>query len=148
MAQPMTQTIRPASHSDAEPIAGLLDELGYATSVDEARAQLERVLAREDGGVLVAEVGDEVVGVAAYQLGVLLERARPQCRLTTLVVSADHRRHGVAQSLVASVESAAHDAGCFRVEVTTHPQRTDALAFYEAAGFTPRPHRLIKTLDT
>jgi GNAT superfamily N-acetyltransferase len=148
MAQPLTQTVRLARLSDAETIAGLLDELGYPTSVDEARVQLERVLVRDDGGVLVAELGDEVVGVAAYQLVALLERARPQCRLTTLVVGADHRRHGVAHALVASVESAARDAGCFRVEVTTHPERTDALAFYEAAGFTPRPHRLIKRLDS
>jgi GNAT superfamily N-acetyltransferase len=148
MAHPVTQMIRLARLSDAEPIARLLDELGYPTSEDEARARLERVLVRDDGGVLVAELGDEVVGVAAYQLGVLLERARPQCRLTTLVVGAGHRRRGVAHALVQSVESAARDAGCFRVEVTTHPERTDALAFYEAAGFAPRPHRLIKRLDS
>lgn len=146
MAQPVTQTIRRARVSDAEPIAGLLDELGYPTSADEARTQLERMLVRDDAGVLVAEVGDEVAGVAAYQLGVLLERARPQCRLTTLVVGADHRRSGLAHGLIAGVESAAREAGCFRVEVTTHPERTAALALYEAAGFTKRPHRLIKKL--
>jgi hypothetical protein len=82
MAQPATQTIRLARLSDAEPIAGLLDELGYPTS------------------------GDQVAGV----------------------------------------ESAAREADCFRLEVTTHPERTVALAFYEAAGFTRRPHRLIKKL--
>ncbi len=147
MAQDVAQTIRLARCSDAEPIAQLLGELGYPTSVQDAQARLEPLLARADAGVIVAEVEREVVGVAAYQIMPVLERARSQCRLTTLVVRCDQRRRGVADTLVANIESVARQADCFRIEVTTRPRRRDALAFYAAVGFTSRPHRLVKMLE-
>ena len=146
MATHLEQTIRAAHAGDAEAVAALLLELGYPTAVNDARERLVRARGRADGGVIVAEVQREVVGVAAYEIVPLLERARPQCRLTTLVVRSDQRRRGVAATLLAGVESAARAAACFRLEVTTQPTRSDALAFYAAAGFTERPHRLVKML--
>jgi hypothetical protein len=99
----VTHAIRSAHVDDAETIAGLLEELGYPTSARECRARLDRLLMRADAGVIVAELQREVVGVAAYLMMPLLERAHPQCRITTLVVRADQRRHGVAGALVAAV---------------------------------------------
>jgi GNAT superfamily N-acetyltransferase len=141
-------SVRPARLLDATAIAPLLGELGYPAAAPDVMARLERLLARGDGGVLVAEIGDKTVGLATYQIIDLLERARPQCRITALVVREGERRRGVASALIEAVESAARERGCFRLEVTTRPKRSDALGLYAALGFHERPYRLVKTLAT
>jgi N-acetylglutamate synthase-like GNAT family acetyltransferase len=139
--------IRVARITDADAVAGLLGDLGYGAEAAEVAGRLKRLLNRADGGVLVYQRDGVVVGVAAFQIIELLERADPQCRLTALAVSSPERRRGVARTLLEALESQARDRGCFRLEVTTHPQRDDAPAFYEALGFEERPRRLVKPLD-
>jgi GNAT superfamily N-acetyltransferase len=146
MVSDTEQGIRPARLTDAGAVAQLLGELGYPTDEDHVRARLERLHSRSDAGVLVASERGTAVALAGYQLVQLLERPQPQCRVTTLVVRADQRRRGLARALVSEVESVARRSGCFRLEVTTQPDRGDAIAFYAALGFDERPHRLIKKL--
>lgn len=97
-------------------------------------------------GVLVYEHAGRPVGLIAFQMTDLLERARPQCRVTALAVTSDQRRRGVARTLLESVEAVARERGCFRLEVTTHEARSAALAVYAAFGFRERPRRLVKRL--
>jgi ribosomal protein S18 acetylase RimI-like enzyme len=139
--------IRPAAASDAAAVAGLLGELGYPTETGAAGERLRLALASEQDGVLVSELDGRVVGLAAYQLFALIYRSRPQCRITALVVHSAARRRGVARGLVEEIESLARDAGCDRLELTTRPDRPEALHFYTALGFTDRPARLVKPLD-
>jgi GNAT superfamily N-acetyltransferase len=139
-------TIRLAARRDAEAIAPLLGQLGYPTTAGELSERIQRLADRPDGEVLVAEIDGEVVGLAAYQLIDLIERLGPQCRITALVVDDRHRRRGVAYALLDTIEETARDFACFRLEVTTRPDRADAMAFYRAAGFDERPHRLVKPL--
>jgi GNAT superfamily N-acetyltransferase len=61
-------------------------------------------------------------------------------------VRADWRRQGVARALLGAVEAIARGRACFRVELTTRPDRDDAVRFYEACGFAERPRRLVKLL--
>jgi GNAT superfamily N-acetyltransferase len=138
-------SIRHARLGDADAIAALLGELGYRTEVDCARARLERLLSK-GAGVLVYERGGAVVALAAYQIIDLLERSRPQCRITALVVRSEERRRGTARALIEAIESQALRQGCFRLEVTTQPDRSEAAAFYDALGFEERPRRLVKPL--
>ena len=140
-------TIRVAGQRDAEAIAPLLGQLGYPASSLELGERLERLADHPDAEVLVAELDGQLVGVAAYQLIDLLERPDPQCRITALVVDDRYRRRGVAFALVHTIEESARDLGCFRLEVTTRTERADARAFYSAAGFEERPHRLVKPLS-
>ena len=139
-------TIRLAALRDADAIAPLLGQLGYPTTADELSERIERLTDRPDGEVLVAELDGEVVGLAAYQLIDVIERPDPQCWITALVVDDRYRRRGVAYALLHTIEETARDFACFRLEVTTHPDRPDALAFYRATGFEERPHRLVKPL--
>lgn len=140
-------TIRLATQRDARAIAPLLGLLGYPASADELGERIERLTDRPDGEVLLAELDGDVVGLAAYQLIDVLERPDPQCRITSLVVDDRFRRRGVAYALLHTIEETARDFGCFRLEVTTQPDRADALAFYLASGFEERPRRLIKPLE-
>lgn len=127
-------------------IAGLLGELGYPTAIDDAGAQLARVLDHDDTAVLVYEDRGEPVGLIAYHVFDLIYRPRPQCRITALAVRADRRRQGIARMLLEAAEAIARERGCFRVELTTRVDRDDALGFYQACGFEERPRRLAKVL--
>ncbi|MFZ0975932.1 MAG: GNAT family N-acetyltransferase [Solirubrobacteraceae bacterium] len=140
-------TIRLAAQRDTNAIAPLLAQLGYPASPDELGERIERLTERADGEVLIAELDDQVVGIAAYQLIDVLERPDPQCRITSLVVDDRFRRRGVAYALIHTIEETARDFGCFRLEVTTRPDRADALAFYLASGFEEQPRRLTKPLE-
>lgn len=141
-------TIRRARVADSQKLVPLLEQLGYPASTSEVRGRLERLLARPDGDVLVAVVRDtDIAGVGSFQVIELLERPRPQCRITALVVDARHRRRGVGAALVQAIARAARERGCFRLELTTRPTRAEALPFYTALGFTVRPHRLVLELD-
>jgi GNAT superfamily N-acetyltransferase len=139
-------TVRPARPADAGAVAELLTALDYPASEAEVAARLRRLAAESGAGVLVAEVDGEVAGVVSYQITELLERARPQCRITALVTHGRRRRRGAATALLRAVESAARGRGCFRLEVTSRPERTEALRFYTAMGFHERPRRLVKPL--
>jgi len=138
--------IRPARSTDAGAVAGLLGALGYPTDADAAAAQLERLLDHDDSGVLVYVDDGNPVGLISYQVFDLVYRPRPQCRITALAVSADRRRQGVARALLQAVEAIARARACFRIELTTRPDRDDAARFYEACGFAERPRRLVKPL--
>jgi GNAT superfamily N-acetyltransferase len=120
--------------------------LGYPDEENAVRARLERLSARTDAGVLVAVLDTAVAAVASYQLIEALERDRPQCRVTTLVVDERHRRKGLAGALLSAIEGIAVQHGCFRLEFTTRVDRADAADFYKALGFEERPRRLIKRL--
>jgi GNAT superfamily N-acetyltransferase len=138
--------VRPASPEDAAAIAPLLAELGYPTEAEQVRVRLERILGNSTGGILVAEAGGVPAALIAYDLIDHLERPQPTLRITTLVTGADHRRLGAASVLLGAVERLARERGCERLEVTTRPQRKDALGFYLAAGFEERPRRLVRSV--
>jgi GNAT superfamily N-acetyltransferase len=138
--------VRPATVDDATAIAPLLAELGYPVEVDEMRRRLALTVGDPSVGVLLAQIDGAPAAVIAYQLIQHLERARPTCRITTLVTDPGRRRNGAAAALLAAVGDVARETGCERLEVTTRPDRDDALAFYLDAGFAERPRRLIRPI--
>lgn len=139
--------VRAASPADAGKIAELLGDLGYEGDRKDVDGRLNRLLGRRDAGALVAVTAENPIALASFQIIDLLERGEPQCRVTALVTGQEHRRRGAATALIRAVESAARERGCFRLEVTTRPDRNAALHFYAELGFRQRPHRLVKYLD-
>lgn len=133
--------VRRAAPRDVPGLAVLLEQLGYPTSL----AGLERRLERLDSDLYVADDG-ELLGLAALQVMHVLQHDSPSARLTALVVREDARGRGVARALVATIESAAREAGCERLHVTTANHRADAHAAYRALGFEDTGRRYAKTL--
>lgn len=138
--------VRPANPEDATAIAPLLAELGYPVEAEELRRRLERIGGGEATGALLAEAEDGPAALIAYQLIEHLERPAPTCRITALVTAREQRRRGAAAALLAALERLARERGCDRLEVTTRPQREDALAFYLGTGFEERPRRLVRSV--
>lgn len=139
--------IRDATAADADALVGLLGQLGHPVAAGDVRATLTRMLAAPDVAVLVSELAGEIVGLATLHVFDLINRTRPHCRLTALVVDARHRRRGIGAALVKEVEGIARERDCFRLELTTRIGRPGALEFYTALGYAERPYRLMKELD-
>jgi ribosomal-protein-alanine N-acetyltransferase len=122
-------TIRPAGPGDVDAVARLEEE---CLGVD----AWSRLLVRD--GILgdlptitylVAEVGGEVVGHA------VTSSAGDIAELQRIAVSADHRRRGVAASLLAGVVDAARRTPADRLLLEVREDNRPALAFYAGQGF-------------
>ena len=138
----MNAHIREARRSDCESISLLLAVLGYPASGEAVARRLERV----QPGVLVAELGGRVVGVASFHLIPHIELDHPTARLTSLVVAEEARQGGIGRALVDRVEQEARTQGCGRLELMSGDRRTDAHAFYRRLGFADVSRRFVKEL--
>ena len=111
------------------------------------REQIEQWLAGPGSTVLVAESGQDVVGLA-----VLLTRPPPAfpgavphkvIELDNLVVRADHRSRRIGRQLLGAAVAWTRGQGASRVTVAVHAFNRDARHFYENFGFLPSIDRLV-----
>lgn len=140
--------IRRANAADADAIARLLDQLGYPTESADVPGRLERLVVNHRGAVLLAARDGEPVGLATVHVLSVLNRRRDVAWLTALVVDESVRGSGVGRTLVRAVEEFARRAGCERLSVTTHEDRSDAQAFYVRVGLEKTGRRFGKMLSS
>jgi ribosomal protein S18 acetylase RimI-like enzyme len=142
-------SLRPASLSDVEALAGLVTELGYPTSLEEMRVRLQAVLEDADYDTFVARVGERVVGFVGTRLGPVYEANGLQGQIMALVVAEGYRRSGIGRSLMRAALENLEVRGATSTIVNTGNQRAGAHAFYEALGFvfTGRRYRKSKPTD-
>lgn len=127
--------VREPAEPDMRAIAGLLTQLGYPTSIDQARTRLALFDASPANHVLVAEADGRVVGLAALEIGLHIEKDGKHGQLTALVTDARLRRRGVARTLLTAVEKLARDEDCEVLFLRSNKRRSDAHAFYRTVGY-------------
>jgi GNAT superfamily N-acetyltransferase len=125
---------RRAASSDARALAELSDTLGYPVDEGRMAARLERLLARAEDEILVAECAGQVVGWIHGSEQELLEAGR-RCEILGLVVDAGHRGRGVGRLLVAEVERWAAGRGLETMAVRSNVIRSESHPFYERLGY-------------
>jgi len=100
---------------------------------DEDRRQLDDPVGElvvPGGAVLVARLGDDVVGCVG------LAPARPGVvELVKMAVSPTHQGHGTGRALIAAAVERARELGATRIELESNRQLGAAVHLYEAAGF-------------
>jgi GNAT superfamily N-acetyltransferase len=141
----MGLTVRDAQAADAEPIAGLLAQLGYPAQAGAVGSRLERLRIVGDR-VVVAELDGAVVGLAHLQVAPAIELDRPASKISALVVDEAHRGRGVGRALVEEMEVEARARGCEVLFLTTAARRKAAHAFYERVGLEETGKRFAKEL--
>ena len=97
--------------------------------------------------LLVATLGEEVVGLIATCLVPRMDEDRLSCRITDLVVAARHRRQGIGSALLRAAATRARSAGAGRLDLSTGDARSDAHAFYERLAFSDNARALTRRLD-
>jgi GNAT superfamily N-acetyltransferase len=107
------------------------------------RAALREV-ARHPGGVVVVDVGGVVVGVCQLIVFRHLQARGGLCaEVESVHVHPDLRGCGLGHLLMGAVIQRARELGCYRVQLTSNDERTNAHRFYESLGFRPS-HRGFK----
>ncbi len=143
---PTALRVRRATAADADVIARLLSQLGYPTDSADVPVRLDRLTGNDRAAVLLAQQGNEVVGLATVHLLSVLNRRSDVAWLTALVVDEAVRGTGVGRTLIEAAEDFAKESGCERLSVTTHEDRADARAFYPRMGLEATGRRFSKTL--
>jgi GNAT superfamily N-acetyltransferase len=133
-------TIRLATPDDWEAVAGLLVELGRGvadgTAHDPTHRQAFAGHIRNLGNVtLVAQIGDDVVGVVDMEYHQRLGDHRPQARVNDVVVTESSRGIGVGTALLRRAEELARMRGCFRMALVTATWREATIEFYRREGW-------------
>ena len=140
----MDDSIRPAVLADAEPIATLIDALGYPTSPDAMARRLGGILSDPKYATFVATSGDRVVGVAGAALGRYYEKDGLYSRLVVLAVSPEERGQGIGHRLLNAVERWSATNGVHEVFVNSGSHRAEAHRFYEESGYSRTGFRFVK----
>jgi GNAT superfamily N-acetyltransferase len=90
------------------------------------------------GGVLVAEVDGQVIGVCQLIVFRHFQSRGGLCaEVESVHVHPDFRGHGIGHVLMEAVVEQARSIGCYRVQLTSNVARTDAHRFYADLGFAP-----------
>jgi GNAT superfamily N-acetyltransferase len=128
-------TLRNANLTDAGRLAELSELLGYPVEAEAIRRRLERLLAKPDHTVFVAEVLPKlVVGwIHAAEHDIL--EVGSFCEILGLVVAADHRGEQIGRCLVERVEQWARERGYKHISVRSNVVRTESHPFYERLGY-------------
>ena len=127
--------VREATAADADAMARLCTQLGYAASASAMLTRLARLSADPNARALVAVYGDAVVGLVTVHLRDTLNHEAPIAQITLLVVDEAVRARGAGRALVHAAEAWARSRGARRVAVTTALARSGAHAFYEKVGY-------------
>src|SRR5262245_21881356 len=93
----MPVLLRRATEADARHVESLLAELGYPSKEADVRHRLCNSLRSDTSCFLLAQSASEVVGLVCAELVPYFPNGSTICRITGLVVSAQHRGRGVGE---------------------------------------------------
>ena len=128
--------IRKAYQSDISQMCDLLNELfsieaDFVAAPDKQARGLQLLLEDKDRSlVLVAAVGNEVVGMCSVQTLLSTSEGSLVGLVEDVVVRNDYRGKGVATSLLANIFSWCEEKGITRVQLLADRGNQEALDFY------------------
>lgn len=130
-----TIRLRPATVDDAPRIAALLSDEGYPAGAADVEERLARF--EPPSAVVVAALGDDVLGFVAVHVMPRFEHDDAIVRILALVVDPGVRERGVGRLLLAEAERIGRECGAAFVEVTAGHHRPEARRLYESLGYDP-----------
>ena len=112
-------------------------------------AALAEIQTAPGNHLLVAQVGDEVVGMCQLVIFRHFQRGGGLCaEVESMHVHPDFRSHGIGERLATSAVDIARDAGCYRIQLTSDLRRSSAHRFYRRLDFEPSHIGFKRTLGT
>jgi GNAT superfamily N-acetyltransferase len=127
--------IRRAKISDAERIAKLSGQLGYAATTADVVRRFRTIKPASQHAVFVAQtVGGEVIGWTHISVQPLLELDL-RAELNALIVADEQRSRGAGALLLQAAEDWAYVRGCQHLSVRSNVLRERAHQFYLRNGY-------------
>jgi GNAT superfamily N-acetyltransferase len=133
--------VRPAREADLPRLVALLAAGSRTGGEDVARLAPYRVAFHEISAtpgseILVAEVDGDVLGLCQLFVYRHLQNQGGRCaEIESMHVDERHRSRGIGGELLEAAVRRAAEAGCYRVQLTSHNSRLAAHRFYERHGF-------------
>ena len=127
--------IRKAKVADAARLAELSEVLGYPVEAEVIRRRLERLLAKPDHVVFVAEAPATLVAGWIHAAEQDILEVGRSGEILGLVVAADRRGEGIGRRLVERVERWVAERGLEQVSVRSNVARVESHPFYERNGY-------------
>lgn len=160
----MDVRIRNATMADYDALCALFEQVDHlhATALPDIfrpfsgpareRDHIQRILDDELQCLLVAEVGNDIIGVAEANVSVAPEWPmvvpRRWVHVRDIVVDERFRGKGIGTALLAHIEVWARSLGIMRVELQVWEFNAGARAAYEHAGFRTASRVLCKDLES
>ena len=139
----MDVLIRPAKTSDIPRMCGLLSELfsiesDFSPDSQKQAKGLSLLLADRSGlsAVLVAEEGDEIIGMCSVQTLISTAEGGPVGLLEDLIVRKDHRGNGIGTRLLSEIFRWCDTKNISRLQLLRDADNESALKFYAGNGWT------------
>jgi RimJ/RimL family protein N-acetyltransferase len=146
----VTVVVRPADAAYAPQLVALARAVGGEPegwlisdstwrSVGDERRYVRAIRRHPDAAVLVALLGEEVVGRLS-----LARDPHPASRHVAdlgLMVSSAHRRQGIGRALLAAAEEWARPAGIRKLELHVFPHNDAGRRLYESCGYEQEGYR-------
>jgi ribosomal protein S18 acetylase RimI-like enzyme len=132
--------IREAQEDDVAEILNLYLEAGVEFgprfTAEEGRAHFAVFKRYPSYGIFVAVLDGRVVGTCELLImDNLAKRGRRSGVVEDVAVSPKFQGQGIGRALMAHARDQCKQAGCYKFVLSSNLKRTDAHAFYEAAGF-------------
>lgn len=140
----MAVLIREARLADADRLAELMPQLGYAIAPARLAEKIADFSNSQSDAVFIAELDDTLVGFISCHLTPLFHQPGNSGRITSLLVERSVRNKGIGQRLVAEVEAFFISQQCVKFEVTSGLDRTESHEFYQALGYQADDFRFAK----
>ena len=139
----MDVLIRPAKTADIPRMCGLLSELfsiesDFSPDSQKQAKGLNLLLADRSGlsAVLVAEKGDEIVGMCSVQTLISTAQGGPVGLLEDLIVTKEHRGNGIGTRLLSEIFRWCDTKNISRLQLLRDEDNERALKFYARSGWS------------
>ena len=137
-------TVRSAASGDVARLVALLEHGSLVAGkehpgdLDAYHEALAEIQATPGSDVLVAELDGTVVGMCQLVVFRHLQHRGGRCaEVESMHVHPEVRGLGIGTLLLEVAVESARRAGCYRVQLTSNQQRSDAHRFYQRQGFEP-----------
>ncbi|TBL68582.1 GNAT family N-acetyltransferase [Paenibacillus thalictri] len=114
---------------------------GEESSIEIMKKQFNKLHENESYIFLCAVENNELIGSV---MGVICAELYGDCKpflvLENMIVDNNHRSKGVGKALISELEKIAILRECSQVIFVTERNRTDAVKFYESAGYSTQSH--------
>jgi N-acetylglutamate synthase-like GNAT family acetyltransferase len=140
--------IRDARIEDIQALALLMNDLGYPTNTGEMETRFNKINSHPDYKTIVAELNNEVVGMAGLCKGIYYEMDGLYMRILAFVVKESCRKMGIGKKLILAAENWAVEQGLKTILINSgnRVERQASHLFYEQMGYEVKSSGFVKKL--
>ena len=139
--------IRSATIDDADIIATLLAQLGYADTQSFIKERIQELLTHPDAMLFLYEYEGKAMALLSLHVIPQIALLGSFLRISYFIVDEQARSLKIGAELEAYATRLAHERKCDRIEVHCHERRKDAHRFYLHHDYRESPKYFIKKLS-